>query len=109
MADDVLRQILDRLDAGNERIRLEFERNRAFHREVFDRYEKSERRWAEESRRSREESRLSREESRLSREILAEMVDQIRQMRAETRAQTEAIFRMLDWLDGGGGPKPALP
>jgi hypothetical protein len=80
-------------------MRVESERNRAFNREMLARYDQlardTERRWAEESRRSRE--------------VHAALIDQINEMREEARAQTRAIFRMLDWFDSGGGPKPATP
>jgi len=79
-----------------ERSRLEFGRNRAFNREMLARYEEL----AKES--ERRERRWS-EEAREGREVLRELVHQIAAGAAETRAQTKAIFRMIDRLDAGGG------
>ena len=39
--------------------------------------------------------------------VLMEQVAQIRDMRAEIRAQTQAILHVLDELRGSNGPAPA--
>ncbi len=102
MADDRIGVALDRigaslerieatnqhLDVTTERVRLEFERNRAFNREMLERWEA---------------------EADAGREVLSALVAQINDMRREIRAQTEAIFRVIDRLDGGGGARPATP
>jgi hypothetical protein len=82
-----------RLELTTERVRLEFERNRAFNREMLSRWEASDERWSA--------------ESEAGRKFHAALVAQINDMRREIRAQTEAIFRVIDRLDGSGGTRPA--
>lgn len=38
--------------------------------------------------------------------LLAELVETVREMKEEVRAQTRAIFKLIDRLDGGAGPVP---
>jgi len=131
MADDeVLRRIDRHMERGNElmergdelmeRLRELFESNGTFMRELLLRHEKATdamierlqegtrelrehraefRAHSEEFRAHKEEFREHREESREQR---AEFRDWWRESVAEMRAQREALFRMLDKLDGGG-------
>lgn len=98
MADD-LREVLEGIRLELERNRLEFDRNRAFNREMLARYDQlardTERRWIEESQRSQA--------------VHSAVIERMNELGQEIRAQTRAIFRMLDWLDSGDGPRPAGP
>lgn len=80
---------------------------REFIREITLRFERAMRSLAgelrEESRATREEIRTTREESRAYFEML---YAEGRELRDESRAQTQALLRVIDRLDNGG-PAPA--
>ncbi len=78
---------------------------REFTRELIVRFERAVRELVKESRAEREvilsEMRAHREEGREHhRAVMAQIEDQV----AESRAQRQALFRLLDRLDGGAEP-----
>jgi uncharacterized coiled-coil DUF342 family protein len=49
----------------------------------------------------RGEAALNREVIRRNERVVSELVNAVREIRDEVRAQTQAIFRLIDRLDGG--------
>jgi hypothetical protein len=49
----------------------------------------------------RAESRLNREVIRRNERVMSDLVDAVREIKEEARAQTQAIFGLIDRLDGG--------
>jgi hypothetical protein len=49
----------------------------------------------------RAESALNREVIRRNERVMSDLVDAVREISDEARAQTQAIFRLIDRLDGG--------
>ena len=89
-----IREITRRFELGMERISREIRSDVAVQREESRRYFAA----------IRAEQRAHREESRAYHEESREKLDEII---AEGRAGREALFRMLDRLDGNGGTAPA--
>jgi pyrroloquinoline quinone (PQQ) biosynthesis protein C len=75
------------------------ERYREFIREITLRFERAMRSLVAELQQDRAESRRSFEAVLAS---IAEHRDETRDLREESRAQTQALLRMLDRLDNGG-------
>jgi hypothetical protein len=107
MADDeVLRRIDRHMERGNElmeHLREVIDGNRAFMRELLLRHEKATDTMITRLREDTRELREHRKEFRQYRDEWREAVrEERREFVAEMRAQREALFRMLDKLDGGG-------
>ena len=49
----------------------------------------------------RAETHVTREVIRRNERVMSELVDVVREIKQEVRAQTRAIFKLVDRLDGG--------
>jgi hypothetical protein len=113
-SDEFLARIDAHMERGNElmeQIRAEHRLNRATYERILEDQERRESEYQQHLQITREVIRRNelafQENTRVLAEVSAELISELRELGAEVRAQTQAIFRMLDRFDGGAEPAGA--